>query len=156
MNKIYNQFDIETIEKLADIVKSKDLGEIFIKNGDCEITVKGKKCPPPPMSMTAMPMTAPSVSAQAAEVPSNMAETEVISGNQVKAPIVGTFYSAPSPTEKPFVSVGDTVKKGDVLFIIESMKVMNEVQSEFDGVVKKVLANSGDAVEFDQTVMIIG
>ena len=106
--------------------------------------------------MTAMPMTAPSVSAQAAEVPSNMAETEVISGNQVKAPIVGTFYSAPSPTEKPFVSVGDTVKKGDVLFIIESMKVMNEVQSEFDGVVKKVLANSGDAVEFDQTVMIIG
>lgn len=156
MNKIYNQFDIETIEKLADIVKSKDLGEIFIKNGDCEISVKGKKCPPPPMSMTAMPMTAPSLSAQASEVPSNTPETEAISGNQVKAPIVGTFYSAPSPTEKPFVSVGDTVKKGDVLFIIESMKVMNEVQSEFDGVVKKVLVNSGDAVEFDQTVMIIG
>ena len=146
--------NLETIENIAKIVKDN---EISVKIGEVELTVKGKKCPPPPpMGMPAVAMAAPAVSGQVTESAVPAAEKEDVSGNQVKAPIVGTFYSAPSPTEKPFVSVGDTVKKGDVLFIIESMKVMNEVQSEFDGVVKKVAVNSGDAVEFDQTVMIIG
>lgn len=151
--------NLETIENIAKIVKDNELSEISVKIGEVELTVKGKKCPPPPpMGMPAVAMAAPAVSGQVTEsaVPAAEKEKEDVSGNQVKAPIVGTFYSAPSPTEKPFVSVGDTVKKGDVLFIIESMKVMNEVQSEFDGVVKKVAVNSGDAVEFDQTVMIIG
>mgnify|MGYP000750850219 CR=1 FL=1 len=66
------------------------------------------------------------------------------------------FYSAPSPNDKPFVTVGQQIKKGDTIFIIESMKVMSEVQSEFDGVVKEILVSDGDALEFDQTVMIIG
>lgn len=148
--------NLETIENIAKIVKDNELSEISVKVGEVELTVKGKKCPPPPMGMPAVAMAAPAVSGQTPESAIPAAEKEEVSGNQVKAPIVGTFYSAPSPTEKPFVSVGDTVKKGDVLFIIESMKVMNEVQSEFDGVVKKVAVNSGDAVEFDQTVMIIG
>lgn len=148
--------NLETIENIAKIVKDNELSEISVKVGEVELTVKGKKCPPPPMGMPAVAMAAPAVSGQPTESAIPAAEKEEVSGNQVKAPIVGTFYSAPSPTEKPFVSVGDTVKKGDVLFIIESMKVMNEVQSEFDGVVKKVAVNSGDAVEFDQTVMIIG
>ena len=78
-----------------------------------------------------------------------------VSGKAVKAPIVGTFYAAPSPESKPFVSVGDRVKKGDIIFIIESMKVMSEVPSEFDGVVKEICVNNGDAVEFDQTIMIL-
>lgn len=148
--------NLETIENIAKIVKDNELSEISVKVGEVELTVKGKKCPPPPMGMPAVAMAAPAVSGQVTESAIPAAEKEEVPGNQVKAPIVGTFYSAPSPTEKPFVSVGDTVKKGDVLFIIESMKVMNEVQSEFDGVVKKVAVNSGDAVEFDQTVMIIG
>ena len=78
-----------------------------------------------------------------------------VSGKQVKAPIVGTFYAAPSPDSKPFVKVGDRVKKGDVIFIIESMKVMSEVPSEFDGVVKEICVQNGDAVEFDQTIMVL-
>ena len=78
-----------------------------------------------------------------------------VSGTQVTAPIVGTFYAAPSPDSKPFVKVGDRVKKGDVIFIIESMKVMSEVPSEFDGVVKEICVQNGDAVEFGQTVMIL-
>lgn len=147
--------NMETIENIAKIVKDNELSEISVKVGEVELTVKGKKCPPPPMAMPTMPMAVSAASGQA-EASAPAAEKEEIAGSQVKAPIVGTFYAAPSPTEKPFVSVGDTVKKGDVLFIIESMKVMNEVQSEFDGVVKKVLVDSGDAVEFDQTVMIIG
>lgn len=73
----------------------------------------------------------------------------------MKAPLVGTYYAAPSPDQKPFVQVGDTVKKGDVILIIESMKLMNEVQSDFDGVVKEILVQNGDGVEYDQPLMII-
>ena len=146
--------NIETIEKVAKIVKDNELSEISVKVGEVELTVKGKKCPPPPpqaipMGMPAMPVT------QSGDAPKQEAP-KAVSGNEVKAPIVGTFYAAPSPNDPPFVSVGDKVKKGDTIFIVESMKVMNEVQSEFDGIVKEVCVSSGDAVEFDQTVMIIG
>ena len=70
-------------------------------------------------------------------------------------PIVGTFYSKPSPDKEDFVKIGDRVKKGDVLFIIESMKLMNEVKSEFDGVVSKILVESGDGVEYGQPILIL-
>lgn len=82
-------------------------------------------------------------------------EPPAIIGNIVTAPIIGTFYSAPSPDEKPFVSVGQKVQKGDVLLIIESMKLMNEVQSEFNGIVKEILVTNGENVEFGQNLMII-
>lgn len=149
--KIYGQFDLETIEKLADIVKNKDLGEITIADGDKVITVKGKKCPPPASMGMPMPMAVGTALPAAQTAP----EASVTGGKAVKAPIVGTFYAAPSPDSKPFVSVGDKIKKGDTIFIIESMKVMSEVQSEFDGVVREICVNSGDAVEFDQTIMIL-
>ena len=68
---------------------------------------------------------------------------------------MGTYYSAPGPDKPPFVEVGKKVSKGDVIMIIESMKLMNEVQSEYDGVVKEILVNNGTAVEYDQPVMII-
>ena len=149
--KIYGQFDLETIEKLADIVKNKDLGEITIADGDKVITVKGKKCPPPaPMGMP-MPMAVGTALPATQTAP----EASATCGKAVIAPIVGTFYAAPSPDSKPFVSVGDKIKKGDTIFIIESMKVMSEVQSEFDGVVREICVNSGDAVEFEQTIMIL-
>ena len=107
--------------------------------------------PPPSMGMAVGTSPAsPSVSQEQPE-----AEKE-ISGNIVKAPIVGTYYSKPGPDKASFVEVGKTVKKGDVLMIIESMKLMNEVQSEFDGVVKEILVSDGAAVEYDQPIMIIG
>lgn len=149
---------LENIEKLAKIVKDNELSEVSVKCGEMEISVKGKKCPPPPpMPMAAMPVSAgmPAMAAAAPAQAEASSSAPAASGKQVKAPIVGTFYAAPSPDSAPFVSVGDKVKKGDVIFIIESMKVMSEVQSEFDGVVKEVCVNSGDAVEYDQTVMII-
>ena len=146
--------NIETIEKISKIVKDNELSEISVKVGEVELTVKGKKCPPPPPQ--AIPMGIPAMApTQIVDAPKQEA-VKSVSGKEVKAPIVGTFYAAPSPDADPFVSVGDKVKKGDTIYIIESMKVMNEVQSEFDGVVKDVCVNSGDAVEFDQTIMIIG
>ena len=73
----------------------------------------------------------------------------------MKSPIVGTFYASPSPDKAPFVEVGQKVKKGDVLFIIESMKLMNEIQSEYDGEVVEILCENGQAVEFGQPIMLI-
>lgn len=156
--KIYGQFDLETIEKLADIVNSKDLGEITIVDGEKEITIKGKKCPPPPPMGMAAPMAMQTMSPIGMGNNPTVENTSssAVAGKEVKAPIVGTFYASPSPESKPFVTVGQNVKKGDTIFIIESMKVMSEVASEFDGVVKEICVNSGDAVEFDQTLMIIG
>jgi acetyl-CoA carboxylase biotin carboxyl carrier protein len=84
------------------------------------------------------------------------APVQAISGNVVKSPIVGTFYAAPAPDKPPFVTVGSSVKKGDVLFIIESMKLMNEVTSEYDGTVREIFAQNGGSVEYGQAVMSIG
>ena len=145
--KIYNMVDLETIEKLADIVSAKDLGEITIADGEKTITVKGKKCPPP-MGAPVMP----AVPAAPAETP---AAPKAPAGKAIKAPLVGTFYAAPSPDQPPFVQVGDTVKKGDVVLIIESMKLMNEVTSDVEGVVQEILVKNGDAVEYDQPLMIL-
>ena len=161
MEKIYGQFDIETIEKIADIVEEKELSEITLTDGDKSITIKGKRImPPPPAPIPVQFMGAPAANTPAPPAESTLSESEAamageISGKMVKAPIVGTFYAAPSPDKAPFVKVGDEVKKGDVIMIIESMKLMNEIQSEFDGVVDKILVDDGQAVEFDQPVMII-
>jgi acetyl-CoA carboxylase biotin carboxyl carrier protein len=81
------------------------------------------------------------------------APAPTVSGNIVKSPIVGTFYAAPAPDKPPFVTVGSQVKKGDVLFIIESMKLMNEVTSDYDGTVREIYAQNGGVVEYGQAVM---
>lgn len=155
MDKIYGQFELETIEKLAKLVSANELSEITIEDGDRKITVKGKKLTPPAM----MPFAAPvQQSAAAAPVQADGGEAPAagtVSGNVVRSPIVGTFYAAPSPDKPPFVKVGDSVKKGDVIMIIESMKLMNEIKSEFDGIVKEILVSDGQAVEYDQPIMII-
>jgi len=147
---------IEKIEKLAEIVSDNELSELTINIENCSITLKGKK-PKSAPSVMPVPMGMPAV--VSAPVQQTVSETEkaesVPVGNIVKSPIVGTFYQAPSPDKPPFVKVGDTVKKGDVIMIIESMKLMNEVQSEFDGVVDRILVTDGQAVEFDQPIMII-
>ncbi len=153
-NYIFSQIfskDMESVEKLAKLVADNDLEEITVKEGEMSITVKGKKCPPPLVGT--MPMM-PAASAQTtAESPAQ--EEKPISGKVIKAPLVGTFYAAPAPDQPPFVQVGDTVKKGDVVLIIESMKLMNEVTSDVDGVVKEILVNNGDAVEYDQPLIVL-
>lgn len=150
---------IEFIEQLAELVKAKDLGEITVADGEEVVTIKGKKCPPPPpMGGVPMPpMGIPAGMPAAAPVMQQNAQAEApaVSGNVVKSPIVGTFYAASAPDKPPFVTVGQQVKKGDVIMIIESMKLMNEVQSEFDGTVAEILVKNGEAVEFDQPIMII-
>ena len=79
----------------------------------------------------------------------------MISGNQIKAPLVGTYYSASAPDAEPFVKIGDTVKKGQTLGIIEAMKLMNEIESEYDGVVEDILVENGQMVEYGQVLFVI-
>lgn len=159
MGKNIFDFELDTIQKLAEIVKENKLEEITLGDGDKMITVRGRACPPPPPKMEMPPIPPVEISAAALTTTAPAAPAEntapAASGNVVKAPIVGTFYSAPSPDDAPFVTVGKSVKKGDVIFIIESMKVMSEVTSDFDGVVKEIMVKNGDALEFDQPVMII-
>ena len=158
------------IKELAELVSDKKLGKIEIKFQDSSITIEDKKRPPMPPAPVQMPFPVPAVMPSGqmpaapvqAEKPAVQTEAaasapteEKITGNTVKAPIVGTFYASPSPDKPPFVKVGDQVKKGDVLFIVESMKLMNEIQSEFDGTVAQILVDNASAVEYDQPVMII-
>lgn len=153
---IIDNLNIEIIENLAKIVSENELSEISITLADESITIKGRKPQPaPPVMPVPMGMTAP---VQSSPAPSQIVAEDVpreTDGNVVKAPIVGTFYQSPSPDKPPFVKVGDKVKKGDVIMIIESMKLMNEVQSEFDGTVTKILVGDGQPVEFNQPIMII-
>ena len=151
---------IKTVKELAEIMKDTGLSYLKYKDDDFEIEMGEKRpamppMPPmmPPMAAPAAPMAMAVASAPGAEATAQTAP--VASGNVMKAPIVGTFYAAPAPGKAPFVSVGSTVNKGDILFIIESMKVMNEVTSEFSGRVAEILVEDGEAVEFDQPILRI-
>lgn len=140
---------IECIEALAEIVKKNDLGKIRVSTDEVEIVIEGRPCPPPmpaPMPVMGVPAAAP---AQGAPAPAP------VSGNIVTSPIVGTFYASPSPEKPAFVKVGDTVNTGDVVCIIESMKLMNEINSEFSGKVAEIYVKDGQAVEYGQKLMRI-
>ncbi|MBQ8434809.1 MAG: acetyl-CoA carboxylase biotin carboxyl carrier protein [Oscillospiraceae bacterium] len=148
---------LDDINGLADKVNNGSLSKIKIVNGASEIIIeKESKAVPMPAMPPVMNMVSQAAAAGTAEPAADASNEAVLpSGNVVKAPIVGTFYAAPAPDKAPFVTVGQQVKKGDVIMIIESMKLMNEVTSEFDGTVKEILVENGNPVEFDQPVMII-
>lgn len=110
----------------------------------------------------AAPVTAPVVAAptpvasQPVATPAAEASTPAVQGKNLTSPMVGTFYRAPAPGAKPFVEVGDTVKKGQVVCIIEAMKLLNEVEAEEDGVIKEICVENGQPVEYGQSLFIIG
>ena len=153
---------LDEVNILAKTLKENVLERIKIKNGDCEIILEAKgrnisTCSNiPSMSGVQPVMTVQNVNASVPQGNDTDESAKEIKGNTVKSPIVGTFYASPAPDKPPFVKKGDKVKKGDVIMIIESMKLMNEVQSDFDGEVLEILVENGQAVEYDQPVMIIG
>lgn len=149
---------VECVEALAKIVKENELSKIKISTETMDIVIEGKasavnnivSAMPPIPAMTAMP-AAPAVSVNAA----SSADNTAVSGNIITSPIVGTFYSSPAPEKPCYVKVGDSVNAGDVVCIIESMKLMNEINSEFSGKVAEIYVNNGDSVEFGQKIMRI-
>lgn len=153
--------NLDTLKTLVELVSQNKLGKLEIKEGDLSVKIEGKPCrpphsmpPTPPMPMGENTPIQPQKNQTVVDIPTKT-DTFTTSGNVVKAPIVGTFYASPSPNKPPYVKVGDAVKKGDVIMIIESMKLMNEVTSEFDGTVKEIMVQDGTPVEYDQPIMII-
>jgi acetyl-CoA carboxylase biotin carboxyl carrier protein len=149
---------IDEIKSLMDQMAKTGLGKFELEDGDFKLSLASKKeqvvvASAPAEAVQVLSGTAENAAVAAAPAASE-AETSV-TGNEVTAPIVGTFYASPSPDKDAFVKVGDTVKKGDVLFIIESMKLMNEIQSEFDGEVVDICVENGTPVEFGQKIMVI-
>jgi len=140
---------IKTTNDLADILQEKKLSYIRIKDGETEIEVGA----PEPMVVSGFP--AP-VAASAPVTAQSAPAAAVESGNFVKSPIIGTFYAAPAPDKPPFVKVGDKVEKGQIVCIVESMKLMNEIASEHSGTVAEIYMNDGEAVEFDQKLIRVG
>ena len=142
---------------LMDALKAKGLGEVELEMDDVKIKIKS--APPAPVvpvaAAPAAPAAAPAASAAVQDAPAAAPAEDIPAGTEVKSPLVGTFYSSPSPDAPPFVLDGQKVKEGDTLFIIEAMKTMNEVKSPCDGTVSRILAQPGDMVEYNQTVAII-
>ena len=133
---------------LMDAVRQRGLSAFSLKSGDFEIRIEAQASVAPPAVPAAAPAaTAPDTAASPVE--------ETFTGTPVEAPLVGIFYSAPSPEEPPFIEVGQTVKKGDTLFIIEAMKTMNEITAPCDGTVSRILAQNGDMVEYKQVLVVI-
>lgn len=154
--KIMNIITLDEIKELAEIVRKNELGKIKLKYGANEIVIESKNKEVISSVPVQPSMTVQNVNASVPQENTDKPEKSEPAGNIVKSPIVGTFYSSPSPDKPPFVRIGDTVKKGDVIMIIESMKLMNEVQSDFDGKILDILVENGQAVEYDQPIMIIG
>lgn len=159
--------DIRKVKKLIEMLEESNLNEIEIKEG--EEAVKLVKSIPVPSNFISStpaiiseptqqsPITKPSAPLSEATVTQEINQTSDVleSGNKMNSPMVGTFYSAPNPESEPFVKVGDQINEGDVLCIIEAMKMMNEVKSEFSGTVKQILVDNAEPVEFDQTLFVI-
>ena len=145
--------EFENLIQLIKTVASSELTEFSMKDGDFKVSMNKKK----EVQIVAdgnMAAEIPVFTAQTVAPEKESVESEA-EGNQVKAPLVGTFYSASAPDAAPFVKVGDTVKKGQVLGIIEAMKLMNEIESEYDGVVEAILVENGQMVEYGQNLFII-
>lgn len=145
--------------ELMDALKNRGLGEVELELDDVKIKIKSAP-PAPVVPMAAAPAAAPvaaaaAPTAQGEAAPAAAAAEELPAGTPVKSPLVGTFYSSPAPDAPPFVLVGQKVKEGDTLFIIEAMKTMNEIKAPCDGTVVRILAQPGDMVEYNQTVVII-
>ncbi|MDD4862465.1 MAG: acetyl-CoA carboxylase biotin carboxyl carrier protein [Alishewanella agri] len=150
--------DIRKIKKLIELLEESGISELEITEGEESVRISrngpAQHYAPAPMHYAA-PAPAPVAAPAAAPVAAAVAEKPVVSGHVVKSPMVGSFYRAASPTSKSFVEVGQSVKVGDTLCIVEAMKMMNQIQSDKAGVVKEILVENGEPVEFDQPLFII-
>lgn len=151
--------DIRKIKKLIELVEESGIAELEISEGEESVrisrSVAGQVQPVYAPAPVAVPVAAP-VAASAGIAPAAApAAAAALSGHIVRSPMVGTFYRTSGPDAPAFVEVGQSVQVGDPLCIVEAMKMMNQIQADKAGVVKSILAESGDAVEFDQPLFVI-
>ncbi|AEE21064.1 acetyl-CoA carboxylase biotin carboxyl carrier protein [Paraglaciecola chathamensis] len=147
--------DIRKIKKLIELVEESGISELEITEGEESVRIHRSGQPAAQVQYSApIQQAAPAPLAQVAEAPSAPVAAET-SGHRVKSPMVGTFYRSSSPGSKPFAEVGQSVKVGDTLCIIEAMKMMNQIESDKAGVIKEILVDNQEPVEFDQPLFII-
>tara|TARA_Y100000741_G_scaffold64141_1_gene45888 strand:- start:1876 stop:2307 length:432 start_codon:yes stop_codon:yes gene_type:complete len=141
--------DIRKIKKLIHMLEQSDLNEIEVSQGEESVRIsKGN-------SNVISTNISNTDQSQASTNQDPIESNAEVKGNIIKSPIVGTFYRKPSPEKPPFVNIGDTVNEGDVVCIVEAMKMMNEIKSEYSGKIISILPSDGQPIEFDQTLIII-
>ena len=148
--------DIRKVKKLIELLESSDIAEIEIKEGEEAVRISRNSTIVPqqhyqPMPAAPAPAPAAPVAAAAEEKPA----TAATKGKVIQSPMVGTFYRSPSPSSPVFVEVGSHVKAGDVVCIVEAMKMMNQIEADHSGVVEAILVQDGEPVEFDQPLITI-
>lgn len=148
------KFEIDYIEKLAKIISDNELTEISLEDGDQAITIRKDLAE---VVTAAAPVAAPApvVCQTTVNTPAAEVEKEAPKGTAITSPMVGTFYAAPSPEAEPFVEVGKTISAGDVVCIVEAMKLMNEIKSEVSGKISQICVKNGDPIEFGQVLMYV-
>ena len=146
------KFDIDYVEKLAKVLADNSLTEISLEDGEQAITLRNEV-----MGVAAAPVAvaAPQAPANVPAPQAPAAQEAAHKGKALTSPMVGTFYSAPSPDADAFVKVGQTIKEGDVVCIVEAMKLMNEIESDFSGKITEICVEDGQPVEFGQVLMYI-
>jgi acetyl-CoA carboxylase biotin carboxyl carrier protein len=149
------KFDLEYLEKLASIVYENDLSEISLEDEEKAVCLKREK---QQVMQAAVPTVMPTSVTSQVITPAKAQETKketVNKGTPIKAPMVGTFYSAPSPDDPAFVKVGDNVSIGQTICIIEAMKLMNEIEADASGKITEICVKNGESVEFGQVLMYV-
>ena len=146
--------DTALVRELAELLSANDLNEIEVEDGERKIKVRRDA----PTAFVAAPAPMAAAAAAPAAAPASQAapQEEDLGGEPVKSPMVGTAYMSPEPGSKPFITVGQSVKAGDTLLIVEAMKVMNPITAPKAGTVKKINVSDGQPVEFDQPLVILG
>jgi len=151
--------DLRKIKKLMELLEESGIAEIEVKEGEESIKLSRNitSSAAPLQQMVQQPMMAPQQQATqaASQVENKKDDSSNQNRNTVNSPMVGTFYASASPESKPFVTVGQSVKKGDTLCILEAMKMMNQVQAETDGKILEILIDNAEPVEFDQPLFVV-
>ncbi|GGD41213.1 acetyl-CoA carboxylase, biotin carboxyl carrier protein [Malaciobacter pacificus] len=151
--------DFKEIKELIRVFDKSELNKLKVKDGEFEISMQSGfegtvvTTTAAPVAASSAPVASAPVAAPAAPVASESAAP--VSGDAINSPMVGTFYASPSPESPAFVKVGDTVKKGQTLCILEAMKIMNEVEAEFDCKIVEILVEDGSPVEYDMPIFVV-
>ncbi len=147
--------DIRKVKKLIDLLESSGMAEIEIKEGEESVRIVKSGITPIAPVVPPTPVQTFSTAEAISTSPISPVEVAIENGNAISSPMVGTFYSKPAPDAKPFVSVGDTIAVGDIICIVEAMKIMNKIEADKAGVVTQICLNDGDVVEFGQDLIIV-
>jgi len=147
--------DIRKVKKLIEMLEESAISEIEIHEGEESVRISRHSSAVPSQTVVHVPTMGMSTGAAPVASAETVAKEPELDGHVIKAPMVGIFYEAPSPGKAPFVQQGESVKAGDVLCILEAMKIMNQIEADVSGVVAKVLVANGEPVEYGQPLFLI-